>query len=107
MMQQNLPQERIFQEQQMLLAQKFKFEKNTSSAYYTAELSENMINCPSEHYICYGKLLLEYDPNLISKLLAYLTPRRMNIVLLKKNSTIVFDRIENWYGTKYAVEGEQ
>ena len=45
--------------------------------------------------------LTEFDPEAIEKLLEYLTPEKIKIMVISKKYQGKTDRIEKWYGTEY------
>lgn len=57
---------------------------------------------PAEHVLSGPYKIYEYEPELITECLSYLSPDNMIMVVSAKD--LETDREEKWYGTKYSVQ---
>jgi secreted Zn-dependent insulinase-like peptidase len=105
MMRQEGPQEWIFKELETASMTAFKFEAQGTASNNVQHLSEHMLKFKPEHYICGRRLHFKYDPDLIKEMLSYIVPERVNLMMLDKKSSQVYDRKEKWFETPYTVKG--
>uniref|UniRef100_A0AAR2LN37 Nardilysin a (N-arginine dibasic convertase) n=1 Tax=Pygocentrus nattereri TaxID=42514 RepID=A0AAR2LN37_PYGNA len=98
------PQQRIYQEIQKIEANEFHYQEQTDPIEFVENICENMQLFPKEDFLCGDQLMFEYNPEVISRALALLTPERANLLLLSPEHEGHCMLKEKWFGTQYNVE---
>jgi len=103
----------------------FRFREREETISLASRLAADMAQMPPEHILAFWELYFEFKPELVRGTLALLSPQRALVVIYSKsfengdaagsaqengtgpqngNASVVLDRTEKWYGTKYSVE---
>uniref|UniRef100_A0A4W4GHY6 Nardilysin a (N-arginine dibasic convertase) n=1 Tax=Electrophorus electricus TaxID=8005 RepID=A0A4W4GHY6_ELEEL len=98
------PQQRIYEEIQKIEANEFHYQEQTDPIEFVENICENMQLFPKEDFLCGDQLMFEYNPEVISRALALLTPERANLLLLSPEHEGLCSLKEKWFGTQYSVE---
>ncbi|CAL1267103.1 unnamed protein product [Larinioides sclopetarius] len=98
------PQEWIFQECKKLSEMTFRFKDREKPQVYVCSVASRVFLYPMEELLAGPYLLHEYKPDIISELLAMLTPDRIRIAKVGKEFENICHETEKWYGTKYRLD---
>ncbi len=90
-----------FRELQRKKALDFRFREKGEPADYAVELSARLLDYPPAEVLTAGTLLERYDPDLIHGYLERLRPDNMAVTLVAPD--LPADRVERWYGVRYAL----
>ncbi|CAK9254097.1 unnamed protein product [Sphagnum jensenii] len=100
------PQEWVFKELQSISNMEFQFAEEIAAADHVVTLATNM-RIYSECDIIYGDYAFEqWDPELLTELLSYLTPSNMRLDLMTKpfDKNVPGVKFEPWFEIAYTVE---
>ncbi|CAG2175157.1 unnamed protein product, partial [Oppiella nova] len=98
------PQEWFFDEMKRIERNAFDWQEEQTAINYVKKLANNWNHLPTQYVLC-GNKYFDFDKELIQSYLNLLTPNNASFVRLLTN--VLKDRkdirVENWFGTKYAV----
>uniref|UniRef100_A0A8C5FMY5 Nardilysin n=1 Tax=Gadus morhua TaxID=8049 RepID=A0A8C5FMY5_GADMO len=98
------PQQRIYEEIQKIEANEFHYQEQTDPIMYVENICENMQLFPKEDFLTGDQLMFEYNPQVISEALRWLTPERANLLLLSPEHEGNCPLRERWFTTSYSIE---
>lgn len=98
------PKEYVFEENKLLGYIKFNFMEKSNPMEYVLKLTSYMHYFPFEDTLSANLLLENYNPQLISEMLAFLTPENCSIAISSKSFEGKTDLKEKYYGTDYKIE---
>ncbi|KAJ3599725.1 hypothetical protein NHX12_033681 [Muraenolepis orangiensis] len=98
------PQQRIYEEIQMIEANEFHYQEQMDPIMYVENICENMQLFPKEDFLTGDQLMFEYNPLVIREALSLLTPDRANLLLLSPEHEGRCSLRERWFTTSYSVE---
>ncbi|CAG9763189.1 unnamed protein product [Ceutorhynchus assimilis] len=99
------PQQRIFNELQVIMNTNFKFMQEQNAIDIIEDMCEAMQYFASEDYITGSELYYEFDPATIQMILDQMCPEKANYMVFKRldDKEIENCQTEKWFGTKYFV----
>ncbi|CAL8395045.1 unnamed protein product, partial [Boreogadus saida] len=98
------PQQRIYEEIQKIEANEFHYQEQMDPIMYVENICENMQLFPKEDFLTGDQLMFEYNPQVISEALRWLTPERANLLLLSPEHEGNCPLRERWFTTSYSIE---
>ncbi|CAG8979190.1 hypothetical protein HYALB_00000326 [Hymenoscyphus albidus] len=102
LLQENSPQEWIFQEQKGLADVAFKFKQKTPASRFTSKISAVMQTLlPREWLLSGHSRLRKFDPVGIKECLSYLRPDNFRVTVVSQKFPGTWESKEKWYGTEY------
>ncbi|KFY13297.1 hypothetical protein V491_06446 [Pseudogymnoascus sp. VKM F-3775] len=101
----NPPQEWIFEEQRGLAEVDFKFKQKSPASKFTSKISAVMqLPLPREWLLSGHSRLRKFDPKAIKAGLAYLRPDNFRMSVVSQTFPGGWDKKEKWYETEYKYE---
>lgn len=97
------PKEYVFEENKRLGFIKFNFMEKSNPMDYVLKLTSSMHYFPFEDILSANILLENYNPQLITEMLSYLTPENCSIAISSKSFEGQTDLKEKYYGTDYKI----
>lgn len=99
----SLPQRRLYDEVKTLSDLDFKFQEELTTTEFVENIVEDMHYYPSKDFLTGPHLYFKYNPDEVTRLLSYITPEKVNIIVRAKEfkDTIAIDQVEPWFQTKY------
>lgn len=98
------PKEWIFEEYKDIMSMHFRFKDKEAPRSYVTNITFNMHEYPFEEVLSGSYLLSDWRPDLIEKVLSYLTSKNIRVAVIGKKFENIADQEEKWYGTKYKLE---
>lgn len=98
-----LPHKRLYDEIKVLSDLDFRFQEEQPTTDFVENIVEDMHFYPSKDYLTGPRLYFDYKPDEVTKLLSYIKPDLVNIIVRAKefDSSISLDQTEHWFQTKY------
>ncbi|XP_046874400.1 nardilysin-like [Hypomesus transpacificus] len=101
------PQQRVYEEIQKIEFNEFHYQEQTDPIEHVEDICENMQLFPKQDFLTGDQLMFEYQPEVISAALSFLTPERANLMLLSPQHEGLCPLREKWFGTHYNMEDIQ
>ncbi|GLD98156.1 hypothetical protein PINS_up006853 [Pythium insidiosum] len=91
----------VFDEQQALAIMHFLFQSKQPPMSYTSALAANLHRYARRDVLTQNALFFPHDAAHIERLLSWLSPERMRLLVVSKSLEGVVDQDERWYGTRF------
>ena len=91
----------LFAEQKAIAEQQFRFQQKSPAITYASALSSAMHYYPARDFLRAGSLMTTYDPDLVERYLAYLTPQNSMVTLTAPS--VKTDKQTHYYQADYSV----
>ncbi|WP_157117977.1 insulinase family protein [Oceanicoccus sagamiensis] len=91
----------LFTEQKAIAEQQFRYQQKAPAMSYAMSLSSDMHYYPARDLLRAGSLMTTYDPDLVARYLAYLTPQNSMVTLTAPS--VETDKTTYFYQADYSV----
>ncbi|XP_012541828.2 insulin-degrading enzyme isoform X2 [Monomorium pharaonis] len=104
MLNSNDPIEWIYDEYRDIANMNFRFKEKSIPRNYVSSMVQALQEYPMKEVLCAERVFTEWRPDLIKKIMEYLTPQNVRIHVAAKVYENIANETEKWYGTKYKRE---